>query len=358
MGTPNARVVPSVLVTGAGGPAGLGFLQSMAGQGFDLFAADVSRYAPGLYLVPEGHRVRVPPGESKEYLREVLAACARHRIDVLVPTGDDELPRLAEARASFARLGTAVLVPEPAAVAPCLDLLALVERFRGRVPIPKTAILDGGIRASDFRFPLVMRARQPSHDQGMHLLLDREALDAAVRDPSFVVQEYLSGTEYEVHVLGTQQGEIRGVVPIAGMGAGNGLATVRRSVRHAMVDRLARTVYFELGLRGPASICFRDDKKRRPHLIAVHPRLGTGLSLAAAAGVAVGPDAVRDLLGMPTGPVAHPIREVACVTIPREEVVPVRSLEAEVHAPAEAAAPSCEASDDAPPGTKVSLLFH
>ncbi len=358
MGTPNVRALPSVLVTGAGSRPGLGLLQSLAGQGFELFAADVSRYAPGLYLVPEGHRLCLPPGESKDYLPEVLAACARHRIDVLVPTDDDELRRLAEARASFGRLGTAVLVPEPAAVAPCLDLLALVERFRGRVPVPKTAVLDGSIAAGELRFPLVMRARQPSHDQGMHLLLDRAALDAAPRDPAFVVQQYLGGTEYEVQVLGTQQGEIRGVVPIASVGAGGGFATVRRTVRHAMVDRLARTVYFELGLRGPASICFREDKKGRPHLIAAHPRVGSGVQLASAAGVAVGPDAVRDALGMPTGPVAHPIREVACVAIVRDEIVPVRALEAAIDEQADASQPSSDAPSDGPPSTKVPVLLH
>lgn len=357
MRTSNARALPSVLVTGAGGPAGLGFLQSMAGQGFELFAADVSRYAPGLYLVPEGRRLCVPPGESRKYLPAVLEACARHRIDALVPTSDDELRRLSEARTSFARLGTAVLVPEPAAVAPCLDLLALVERFRGRVPVPKTAVLDGKVRAGDLRFPLVMRARQPSHDQGLHLLLDRDAFEAAVRDPSFVVQEYLSGTAFEVHVLGTQQGEIRGVVPIASMGADSSAATVRRSIRNATVDRLARSVYAELGLSGPASVCFREDKKGRPHLIAVHPRIGAGVQLASAAGVAVGPDAVRDLLRMPTGPIAEPIREVASVVISREEIVPVRTLVAKIERP-EAGVASCDASDDAPPGAKVSLLLH
>jgi carbamoyl-phosphate synthase large subunit len=330
----------------------------MAAQGFELFAADVSRYAPGLYLVPEGNRLCLPAGESKDYLREVLAACARFRIDVLVPTVDDELRRLSAARASFARLGTAVMVPPADAVAPCLDLLALVERFRGRVPIPKTAMLDGSLPASDLRFPLVMRARQPVQDQGMHLLLDRGAFEAAGRDPGFVVQEYMSGTQYDVQVLGTREGEIRGVVPVASLGAGSGFATVRRTVRHATVDGLARDVYLELGLRGPASICFREDRKGRPHLTAVHPRVGAGVQLAAAAGVAVGPDAVRDLLGMPVGPVADPIREVASVAIAREEIVPVRSLDVERKEPRPATIQSSDVSDDALPGAKASLLLH
>ncbi|MBC7172729.1 MAG: ATP-grasp domain-containing protein, partial [Polyangiaceae bacterium] len=286
------------------------------------------------------------------------AACARHKIDVLVPTVDDELRRLAEARSSFGRLGTAVLIAEPAAVAPCLDILALVERFRGRVPIPRTAVLDASLRPSELRFPLVMRARQPAHDQGVHLVLDRSALAGIAYDPAFVVQEYLGGTEYEVQILGTQKGEIRGVVPIASMGAGSGVAAVRRTVQHALVETLARTVYFELGLRGPASICFREDKKGRPHLLAVHPRVGAGTHLAAAAGVPIGPESVRELLGMPSGPVALPIREIACVTIAREELVPLRALDAEVHEPVPATLPSNDAPDELRSSGKLSLLLH
>jgi carbamoyl-phosphate synthase large subunit len=330
----------------------------MAGQGVELFAADVNRYASGLYLVPEGNRLCLPPGESPDFLPSVLAACARHRIDVLVPTVDDELLRLAEARASLARLGTAALVPDPAAVAPCLDLLALMERFRGRVPIPKTAVLDASIRPGDFRFPLVMRWRQPGQEPGMHLILDPHDLASVARDPSFVIQEYLGGTEYEVQILGTQQGEIRGVVPVASMGANPSWATARRTVRNGMIDRLARKVYFELGLKGPACIRFREDRKGRPHLLGVHARVGAGVQLAAAAGVPIGPHAIRDLLGMPCGPVARPILEVASVTVVREELVPLHALDAQVHDLAPASLPSNDLPEGKVSTGKASMLLH
>jgi carbamoyl-phosphate synthase large subunit len=330
----------------------------MAGQGVELFAADVNRYASGLYLVPEGNRLCLPPGESPDFLPAVIAACARHRIDVLVPTMDDELLRLAEARSSLARLGTEVMVAAPRAVAPCLDLLALTERFRGQVPVPKTAVLDATLRPTDFRFPLVMRWRQPGQEPGMHLILDPHDLESVARDSSFVIQEYLGGVEYEVQILGTQEGEIRGVVPVASLGANPSWATARRTVRNDLVDRMARKVYTALGLTGPACVRLREDRKGRPHLIGVHARVGAGVQLAAAAGVPIGPHAVRDLLGMPCGPVARPILEVASVTVVREELVPLHALDAQVHDLAPRSMPSSDLPDNKLASGKVSVLLH
>jgi hypothetical protein len=250
------------------------------------------------------------------------------------------------------------MVADPAAVAPCLDLLALMERFRGRVPIPKTAVLDASLRPSDFRFPLVMRFRQPGQDPGMHLILDPHDLAQVARDSSFVLQEYLGGVEYEVQILGTREGEIRGVVPVASLGSQPSWATARRTVRHPMVDRLARKVYLELDLKGPACVRFREDRRGRPHLLGVRARIGAGVQLAAAAGVPIGPHAIRDLLGMPCGPVARPILEVASVTVVREELVPLHTLDARVHELAPGSLPSTDMPEGDLASSKASVLLH
>ena len=55
-----------VLVTGAGTPAAVAFMQSAADIDVELWASDSNRYAAGLFLVPSARRVLLPPAKSPE----------------------------------------------------------------------------------------------------------------------------------------------------------------------------------------------------------------------------------------------------------------------------------------------------
>ncbi|MFD5764225.1 hypothetical protein ACFWIN_00150 [Streptomyces sp. NPDC127049] len=87
---------PRVLVTGAGGPSGVCFLRALDGAA-ERYAADLDPNGAGLYLVPRAYRMLVPPGAAPGYAEALLRLCARHEIDVLVPTVDAELVALARA---------------------------------------------------------------------------------------------------------------------------------------------------------------------------------------------------------------------------------------------------------------------
>ena len=65
-----------VLVTGAGGPAGVAVLRSLARRpDVRLLAADMDRYASGLYLVGEGSRFLVEPGLAETFVDSLVALC-------------------------------------------------------------------------------------------------------------------------------------------------------------------------------------------------------------------------------------------------------------------------------------------
>ncbi len=53
-----------VLVTGAGGPAAIGFLTLAERADVDFYAADTDPVASGLYLVPAERRVMLPRGDA------------------------------------------------------------------------------------------------------------------------------------------------------------------------------------------------------------------------------------------------------------------------------------------------------
>ena len=81
----------TVLVTGAGGPAAVTVLRSLAGHA-ELVAADIDPVAVGLYLVPADRRVLLPRGDDPGVRRRPAGARAmRHGADLVVPTVDTEL---------------------------------------------------------------------------------------------------------------------------------------------------------------------------------------------------------------------------------------------------------------------------
>ena len=51
-----AELPTRILVTGAGGPSAVSFLQSIAAEPALVWMGDIDPYAPGLYLVPPERR--------------------------------------------------------------------------------------------------------------------------------------------------------------------------------------------------------------------------------------------------------------------------------------------------------------
>ena len=95
---------PRVLVTGAGGPAGVSVIRSLNAVAC-VFAIDIDPCAVGLYLVGSERRALVPRGEDFDFVDRIIDLCRRWQIDVVVPTVDTELLPFADGRERFKELG-------------------------------------------------------------------------------------------------------------------------------------------------------------------------------------------------------------------------------------------------------------
>ncbi len=126
----------NILVTGAGGPAAISFMQALSETGAKFFMADMDYHAAGLYLVPAAQRTLVLPGLHSEFVADLLHQCQKLKIDVLVPTVDVELIAVAKARKQFEKLGVQVLLAEPQTLELCLDKLNLLIACDGLIPLP------------------------------------------------------------------------------------------------------------------------------------------------------------------------------------------------------------------------------
>ena len=146
-----------VLVTGAGGPAGVAVIRSLLRRGdVEVFAADMDRWASALYLVDAPYRRLVPAGKAPDFVDVVRQICADDAIDVLFPTVDVELPAAGGGPRRPVRRGPRVAVADHAR------------------DLPRQARARAGLRADGPGAP-DRAARHAAGDERLGLPGDRQA---------------------------------------------------------------------------------------------------------------------------------------------------------------------------------------
>lgn len=302
-----------VLVTGAGGPAGVAVIRSLLARAdVDVFAADMDGWASGLYLVPEDRRRIVPPGRSEGFVDALIGMSRGDGIDVLFSTVDVELPGLAARRDELAAVGTALAAPSHDTLVTCLDKYALVQRVDGKARIPVTRLLNGDGVGADWTFPVIVKPRSGAGSRGVRLISDRGALEALGTDESIIIQENLPGEEFSVDVLAGLDGEVIAAVPRSRERVDSGVSIAGRTVRRAELSDTAAAVARAIGLTGVANVQLRYSSDGVPALLEVNPRFPGAMPLTIAAGVDM-PSLLLDLvLGRPV-PSAVDFEELANV---------------------------------------------
>ncbi|UZN04635.1 ATP-grasp domain-containing protein [Cellulomonas sp. S1-8] len=287
-----------VLVTGAGGPAGVAVIRSLLRRGdVDVVAADMDRWASGLYLVAAERRRLVPAGRADDFVDVVRQMCAADHIDVLFPTVDVELPRLAAARDLLAAAGTLLASPSLRTLDTCLDKLALAHACTGVVRVPRTELFGTPQALSGWDFPVIVKPRRGAGSRGVRTIDSARELDAVHDDDDLLVQEMLPGQEYSVDVLADATGHVIAAVPRARLRVDSGVAVAGVTVHDDELVATATAVARAVGLTSVANVQLKRDADGVPGLLEVNPRFPGAMPLTIAAGVDMPSLVLDDVLG-------------------------------------------------------------
>lgn len=299
-----------VLVTGAGGPAGVAVIRSLLQrEGVEVFAADMDGWASGLYLVPAGQRRIVPPGKSADFVDALVALCAADDIDVLFSTVDVELPPLARRRDE---LGAALAAPSLDTLETCLDKFALAVRCSPLLRTPITHLVGPAARAEAWEFPIIVKPRSGAGSRGVRLVHSADDLAALGDDESLIAQEHLPGDEYSVDVFANADGHVVAAVPRTRTRVDSGVSIAGLTVRDDGLESTAAAVAQAIALTGVANVQLRRDVNGVPALLEVNPRFPGAMPLTIAAGVDM-PSLMLDLALGADLPEQVPFREIANV---------------------------------------------
>lgn len=312
-----------VLVTGAGGPAGIAVIRSLLRRDdIEVFAADMDGWASGLYLVDEGRRRVVPPGKRDDFVDAVIAMVADDAIDVVISTVDVELVPLSERRHE---LGARLAAPSAEALRTCLDKWMLVQACEGRARVPATALLDDAGIAREWDFPVIVKPRSGAGSRGVHLVADRAALEAEERDDAWIIQEHLPGEEFSVDVLMGEAGSAIAAVPRLRARVDSGVAIAGRTVHRDELERTAEACAAAAGIVGVCNVQLRYDVAGEPALLEINARFPGSMPLTIAAGVDMPSLAVDLALGRPV-PERVEFAEIANVRFLEDVFLPASAI--------------------------------
>ena len=302
-----------VLVTGAGGPAGVSIIRSLLHRSdVTVAAADMDRYASGLYLVEAAERRLVLAGLAPEFTDDLLKLCVSQKIDVLFPTVDVELEVIAARRAEFADNGVKIASPSAETLEVCLDKYALAARCQGIIPVPTTALLGAESTAIDWDFPVMIKPRRGAGSRGIRQIDTREELEALGSDDQTLVQELLPGEEFSVDVLSDLQGSVIAAVPRSRLRVDSGVSVAGATKRNDELENAARAVAAAIGLTTVGNVQLRRNVNGMAALLEVNPRFPGAMPLTIAAGVDM-PSLTLDLVLGNAVPANVDFRELSVV---------------------------------------------
>lgn len=264
----------TVLITGAGGPAGRATAAFFREAGWRIIPTDI---------VPVGGldiRI-VPPGGDPEFDGAILDLIVREEPDLVVPTVSEELPRVARLACAIRGLGAKIFISRPDAVDAANDKYVTASLLaRDGIAVPRTLAAAGATDApsagASLGYPFLAKPRVGRGGRGVNVIVS-SAEAARERRPDAVYQEFMPGEEFDVNLFAHPAGYARALVVLHKTGLRNGLtgnADGVRRVADPAVGELALSAVRALGLEGPVDIDIRRDRAGRPRILEINARVG------------------------------------------------------------------------------------
>lgn len=282
-----------VLVTGAGGPAGvcvIKILKEMDGKYDFVMGMDIDPLAPGLYLADKG--ILGPRADDKELIPKIIELAKKEKIDAIIPTVQEELIHFARYKRIFEKEGIALVISNEHSLETSNNKGKTYTFFKGESFCPK--LYD----RSNVKFPAVIKPMDSRGGRGFYKVENEDELrvflaknDRAFGKDNSVIMEFLPGTEYSTYGFSDLKGKALAAVPIKRIQA-NGTSTKAEVVRNPKVEKVAKRIAEMLKLQGPWNIQLMQNGESIK-LVEVNPRFAGTTTLADYAGLRMADLAIK-----------------------------------------------------------------
>ncbi len=276
----SAREKPCILVTGAGGAAGVTVIRALMKAGHRVVAVDRDPLAVGLRLADASQLI--PSADDPQFSSFVCKLSLHQGVKGVISTIAEEMPSLSSNRELFDDEHIATWFPERGVVQACIDkwLFHLAAKAAG-LPVPPTNIAS----AERVPGPWIVKPRFGRGSRDIMWVDTPEDLAWALgKIPSPLVQTRLAGEEFTVDALVTRDGALAGAVPRWRIATRGGITTKGETFANDALVRLVENLLRALALRGAANVQGFASREGAIMFTEVNPRFSGGLALSIAAG--------------------------------------------------------------------------
>jgi len=305
----------NVIVTAAGAPGAPGIIKSLRMNGernIRIIGTDMNPESVGFYMVDKSYVV--PPGNSPEFIPQMLEIAEKEDVDVILPLATYELMNFSETKSKFEDIGVKVMVSDPGPLEIANNKGKLYEFLRQQgLSVPDSAMVENYSQLEKSLFelgypdvPVCIKPQISKGSRGVRVLKDDiDKLDLLMNYkpdntfttfeeiqsvftnadpfPKMVVMEYLPGKEYSVDIL-AKKGESFITVPRSRDTIKLGISFVGIVENNIEVKEMANDIVKKIGLDYNINLQLKYSKDGVPKIIEINPRVSGTIVLCTGAG--------------------------------------------------------------------------
>lgn len=246
----------------------------------EIYGADISDSAPALAFCD--HTVIVPRIKDASYIPCLQKICAEQCIDALIPTIDTDLLILAQNREQFG--STHVVISTPEKIAVCRDKRFTADYFhsvglKSPQPIDDWTRYDGG-------YPAFIKPKDGSSSILAYKVENEKELESfAEQVPDYIIQPYISGTEYTVDIFCDFEGNPIFITPRIRLAVRAGEVLKTKITQDKQIIGEMKQLIKDYAPCGQITVqMIRQDSTGDDYYIEINPRFGGGAPLSMKAG--------------------------------------------------------------------------
>ena len=251
----------------------------------NVFAADMSRYAPALqvadkfFIVPEVH--------DKNFIEYLVFACLENKITLIIPTIDTELNILSASEDIFEANGIKLLICPNNINDIFLDKKYTQKFFHDNgIPTPKFYDSEDPNFLNEVEFPLILKPAIGNSSIGVTKVENYNELMFFLNyleNP--IIQEFIEGDEFTIDVLVGIDGEVKCAVPRLRIETRAGEVSKAMTIKDLLIIEWSYKLVSSIkGAQGCITIQCIKKSDGEIRFIEVNPRFGGGYPLSAEAG--------------------------------------------------------------------------
>ncbi len=263
-----------ILVTGAGGPAGINVIRALKQEGYYVVSTDINKYSEGFLFADRSYLTL--PAKDPRFVAQLDYLIEKEKVDLVILTVDEEIIALANRRSMFE--SKIVLHPKKS-VKLCMDKYNLYGYLLEKIPevIPEYSLDPEDIRSEKI-------VRKPRIGRGGRGIIVGNKDQFAKEDGIFYV-EYLPGREWTVDVLTDRDSNLVIAVPRVRIKTRGSISIIGEVRLDKRILTFVREILSTIKFTGPLNIQFKEDAHGNPKLQEINPRFSGGLDITIAAGI-------------------------------------------------------------------------